>query len=477
MKTELSHWAGAVLLACTLNASAAHAAAPADTTARYSHALPLQVSGKQAVVQLRLPRDVYLHARSADLADLRVFDSAGAPQPFALYRPASAQEQRPVEVPCKVFPILVPARTSGRIDDLQVRLSNDGTVVSVSPRPGAAQGGTEVLAGLVLDLGELPLGAAVSSLTLAPPSGVRTYSANLIAEASNDLQDWQPLAETTVSWLVNTHGDSVSSNRIAFPAQRFRYARLRWADGNPVEFAAITAQASQAQDLPQQWEAATVPARRADAGQDLVYAAPIAVPAERVGIVLREQNVVLPVTIGRYAERPATVAGQATTKDFLPLTSATFYHLNQQGNARVAGDVAIPETHLAQWVLRPKGEVTDPPDLRLRWRSATLVFVAGGTPPYALAFGRTGATSTQRPLAQVAPDFDAEDLARLETARTGALIEQHADSSADDGEHAAARRRILWLWGLLLCGVGALAWMAWRLVTQLKQGDTDSAPK
>jgi hypothetical protein len=30
---------------------------------------------------------------------------------------------------------------------------------------------------------------------------------------------------------------------------------------------------------------------------------------------------------------------------------------------------------------------------------------------------------------------------------------------------------------LLLCGVGALAWMAWRLVTQLKQGEADSSTK
>jgi hypothetical protein len=306
----------------------------------------------------------------------------------------------------------------------------------------------------------------VSSLTLDPPSAMRSYSAALIVEASNDLQDWQPLAETTVSWLANGRGESVSSNRITFPAQSFRYARVRWADGNPIEFAAITAQVSQVQDTPQQWDTVTLPARRASIGQDLIYRAPIAVPVERVGVVLRGQNVVLPVTIGRYAQRTANVT------DFLPLASATFYHLNQDGNARVAGDVALPETHLAQWVLRPKGAVSDPPDLRLRWRPATLVFVAGGIPPYMLAFGKTGAASAQLSLDQVAPGFGAQDLARLETARTGQLIEQHTEA-ADSAPVATAQRRVAWLWALLLCGVGALAWMAWRLVTQLKQGEAE----
>ena len=468
MTTRLWYRAGCALLASTLCWPAA-GAAPADTAAQYSHALPLQVSGKQAVVQLRLPRDVYLHARSPDLADLRVFDSAGAPQPFALTGTASPR-QHSVELPCKVFPILAPAPTPGQVDDLQVRLSRDGTVVSVSPRPGAAHDGANVLAGLVLDLGKLPAGATVSSLTLAPPAGMRNYSAALVVDASDDLQDWQPLAETTVSWLVNGQGEQVSSNRIGFPARRFRYARLRWAGGSPAEFAAVTAQMSQAQDAPQQWDAVIVPAQRSRTGRDLVYAAPIAVPAERVGVVLREQNIVLPVTIGRYAERPAGVT------DFLPLANATFYRLNQDGTTRVAGDVALPETHLAQWVLRPKSDVAPPPDLRLGWRPATLVFVAGGTPPYILAFGRTGATSAQRPLVQVAPGFNADDLAHLETARTGQLIEQHAPAGAD--EYAtAAQRRIIWLWALLLCGVGFLAWMAWRLVSQLKQGDADSAPE
>ena len=468
MTLNFTYRAGAAFLAWALVASTAHAT---DTAASYSHALPLQLSGKQAVVQLRLPPDVYLHARSANLADLRVFDSAGTPQPFALSETTAPQQQRSVESPCKVFPIFVPARAAGRIDDLQVRLSRDGTVVSVSPHPGTAQGDASVLAGLVLDLGELPSGATVSSLTLAPPPEARNYSAALIVEASNDLQDWQPLSETTVSWLVNGRGDSVSSNRITFPAQSFRYARVRWADGNPAEFAAVTAQVSQVRDTPQQWDTVTLPPRRAGVGQDLIYTAPVAVPAERVGVVLRGQNVVLPVMIGRYAQRTANVT------DFVPITSATFYHLNQDGNARVAGDVALPETHLAQWVLRPKAGVSDPPDLRLRWRPATLVFVAGGTPPYVLAFGRSGAASTQLSLAQVAPGFGLQDLARLETARTGQLVERHADAPAADEGAATAKRTIWWLWALLLCGVSALAWMAWRLVTQLKHGEADSSPK
>ncbi len=56
----------------------------ADAPADFSHAMPLAVSGKNAVVQLRLPPAAYLHARSAQLDDLRVFDASGKALPFAL---------------------------------------------------------------------------------------------------------------------------------------------------------------------------------------------------------------------------------------------------------------------------------------------------------------------------------------------------------------------------------------------------------
>ena len=48
-----------------------------DTPASYSHAIPLTVSGKSAIVSVPLPPAVYQHARSAALADLRIFDAAG----------------------------------------------------------------------------------------------------------------------------------------------------------------------------------------------------------------------------------------------------------------------------------------------------------------------------------------------------------------------------------------------------------------
>ena len=61
--------------------STANPAIPTDGPADYSYRLPLRVVSSQAVVQLPLPRAVYLNARSSALHDLRVFDAAGASMP------------------------------------------------------------------------------------------------------------------------------------------------------------------------------------------------------------------------------------------------------------------------------------------------------------------------------------------------------------------------------------------------------------
>ena len=75
--------AGVFLVVSTATA----AASPGDAGSDYSHIIPVSVSGNQAVVQLPLPRAVYLEARSADLRDLRLFDAAGTALPFALFAP------------------------------------------------------------------------------------------------------------------------------------------------------------------------------------------------------------------------------------------------------------------------------------------------------------------------------------------------------------------------------------------------------
>lgn len=471
---------GVLLVLCAGAASASPAGSPGD----YSHTIPLSVSGNQAVVQLDLPRAVYLESRSADLRDLRLFDGAGMALPFALVDPVQpAQEKRSV-APVAVFPVRGPSDATTRMPDgLQIRTDANGAVISVTAPH--VRGPGDVLTSLILDMhGAIPMAKArvagpVNAIALTLPPGVDSYNARIVLEASDDLQSWETLTESAVSWLVNSKGASVRKDRIEFAPQTVRFARLRWLEGIPVEFAAIDAERATRQPTSAQRESVVLYPRSETSGQDLLYDAPIAVPVEALGLELQGQNVVLPALVGQYRKQVGRGSGSVTSVQLQQVVNTTFFQLTQNGQRRASSDIDIGLTHVSQWVVRPKTVVTERPGLRLRWTPARLVFVAGGKGPYTLAFGRAGAqTQTSRvPITQVAPGFSPAELALLELAKAGNPVPRDGARTGAGGKEgragAVAGNRSTWLWALLVCGVAALAAMAWKLARQLKQGERD----
>lgn len=452
-----------------------------DAPTGYSYILPLGVGTNQAVVQLRVPRDVYLHARSPELNDLRVFDAGGASVPFALVDLAAPPVVNRPSTPAAVFPVHGPARDAERVhDSLQIRTGTDGAVISVTAPTRAA---SDALVSLVLDLqpaaraAQVDATAPVGGLALTLPPGVGNYNAWVALDVSDDLQSWDELAEAAVSWLINDQGASVQKHRIEFAPRPFRYARIRWLDGKPILFSAIHAEYVVAQQKERHVETLVLQGVRGSEGRDLVYTAPVAIPTRSLGLVFKGQNIVMPVQLGQYQAVRRREAGSRTAVQLQSLVSVTFYQMIQDGLRRASGDVDIPATHASQWVMRPQVDVAEPPGLRLGWTPSSMVFVASGKPPYSLAFGRTGASAAYVGLPQVAPGFSARELAALDAARPGDLIRQQlSGKSAGDIAGSASGSKRGWLWALLVGGVLALGAMAWHLFRQLKDGASEPPP-
>lgn len=467
-------------------ASMSAAAGPGDSPGDYAYRIALSASGTQAVVQLQLPCAVYLEARTADLRDLRVFDAAGTALPFALFEPAAQSRETRSTAPVAVFPVRASAGASAGAssrlpDGLQIRTDASGAVISVTAPQARTPG--EVLDSLVLDLhGAAPAAkdaGPVGALVLSLPPGMNSYGARLALEASDDLASWETLVETSVSWLDNGQGASVRKDRIEFAPHAFRFARIHWLEGTPVAFGAIHAERIASLRTAAQSDSIVLQPRSGTTGQDLLYDAPIGVPADAVGLELHGQNVVLPALIGHYRKLPGTAPG--TRADNLaavqlqPVANATFFQLMQDGQRRASGDIDIAPTNAAQWVVRPQAKGADRPGLRLRWTPSRMVFLAGGKGPYTLAFGHSGVESNQVPLSQVAPGFSMRELAALEGAKAGEPVRQAGagDAGNADSQAAAAGKQSLWLWALLMAGVAALGLMAWKLSRQLKEGGPD----
>jgi len=449
------------------------AAAPAsDTPQDYAYTATLSSNARQGVLQLRLPQDVYQHARSQDLNDLRVFDASGTALPFALRNPAAERQTSHRSVPLKIFPLMAGRDQNGQLA-LDVRTGTDGQLLSVQLRPDRPKGPNDVprLAALILDLGESgDKRPQADALRFTLPASQQEYSAQVWLDTSDDLQHWDSAGTAELNWLSNQQAQTLASDRLDFSPRRFRYARVSWRSGTPVLFAAISAEQLVQTDIAPHADALLLLPETGKHPEDLMYSAPPAIPVRKVGVQFNEASTVLPATVGVYRELPALQVGKSSSWRFDPVVSATFYRITQDGKERTSGDVEIAPQHAAQWVLRTQGPATARPSLRITWEPASLIFLANGRPPYTLAVGRAQAKPAARELAQVAPSFSEKELQMLEVA-TATPLRLQRDNAAQNERAvqeagAAARQRILILWGFLLAGVGVLAFMVWRLLKQ-----------
>ncbi|TFW29860.1 DUF3999 family protein [Duganella callida] len=443
-------------------------ASAADTPQDYSHLLPLSAGTRQGVLQVRLPKDVYLHARSAMLDDVRIFDASGKPQPFALRTPPVEARIGHRDLPLAIFPLMGNGEQAALLD-LDVNASADGRLLSVKVKPERRDNPDHPprLSGLVLDLGKA-VDAPINALRFTLPPDQRDYSAQVWLETSDDMKRWDTVGAAELTWLVNQNAQMLVSDRLEFGPRTFRYARLSWRKGTPLQFAAITAEQPTVSDNAPPPAQLLLPPAAGKKPEDLVYNVPPAIAPLKAGLQFNVDNVVLAAQLGIYREVAGQQIGQALAWRFEPLASATFYRISQNGQVRSSGDVDVAPLHARQWVLRAAAPVTSQPQLRLSWQPATLVFLGDGNAPYTLAVGRERAAPAASSIEQVAPGFSEAELAKLEYASVGAPRAQAgsdaSDSAAALAEANSAQRRLMILWGVLLLGVAALAFMVWRLI-------------
>ena len=469
-------------LFCTWLLAGAALAAPAqDRPQDYAWSMPVQSPAGAGLVQLSLPREVYLHASSASLADLRLFDADGKRLAYAIGAPPAQSARHTTAIPARIFPVTGAPATGDGVQGIDIRTADDGRLLSVSARAGTAAS-TAALQALILDLGQQAQDRRIAAMRFTPPARSDNYSAQVLLEVSDDLKQWDAIGTTTLNWLSNNDTQTLANDSIAFAPRAFRYARLSWQAGEPLAFAAITAQAVSETDIAPPRAAIVLQGTPGKLAHEWRYAAPPAIPADSVALQLTQANTVLPVTLGVYRQhgdvprqrlRLRHQALPAQGAYFDPLLGATFYRIGLEGKERVSGDLAMPVTHTGEWVLQTATEqplsAGDAPALRLGWTPAIVVFLASGKPPYRLAFGNPNAAAVAQPLSQVAPGFKADELLALKTASTGPLNATGGAAAPADQTKDGASWRLAALWAALLLGVGVLGFFAWHLLAQMKQ--------
>ncbi len=443
----------------------------------FSHRYTLQASGDNGVVALTLPKEVYMASRMPDLADLRVLRPDGRALPFHLHIPPAREDLSSTVRDTTLFPIWV---EPGQPDNPSLRLTlstaTDGSL-SWTSAPPAVKPDSMRLSTLIIDTGTPVEAQQLRRLQFSEPLDPLSkqpmdYRATVAVSRSDDLQQWDLVAQQTLSWLSSSQGEArLRDDEIELGSGSGRYLKLEWRDGEALLFDAIQTHWQQRSNI----EAAMLelqlqPSPGYFTG-DYRYRSSPALRATAISVALAESNTVLPIEFGSYRR---SRQGEWLFRSQL---HGTFYRLLRDGAEHASGRVRIPAWASEEWVLRLADPQASPPVLQLYWQPHQLIFViqgqqavlAVGADPDQVRRWRSAPGS----LEQVAPGYSREDIESLEQA-TLQLQSIPALPPPQPAKEPGPDRRLL-LWAVLAIGVLTLALISWALFRQLNGADEASS--
>ncbi|MDR1349538.1 MAG: DUF3999 domain-containing protein [Zoogloeaceae bacterium] len=464
----------------------------------YPYKIVLQTQGQARWYRLDIPMSVQWSAAHADLRDLRVFNAAGEALPYALTAGAARHTETRREAAARLFPLYAEADAPvTNTADLSIRRDAEGMVIEILPDADSPAKAQRQLRGWLLDTGaaDFPLERLDLDWRDAK-EGFQRFS----IEASDDLEHWRYWGKGQVARL-NFNGEAIEQNEIRLPGHKARYLRLLWLaapEAATVNAARLVGTLAGEEAAPLVWSE-TLPGERVGEGE-FIWRLPLALPLTRLRIRVLEDNTLAPVVIsGRFqkataektpddnrrgaginrlldrasARRPAAPRTRETP--WRPLARGVAYRLTEADGERVQDEFDLPAQPVnqlrLQFDLRGGGLGGDAaPEARVALHGHQLVFLARGSAPYQLAFGRADAPPAALPLATlIPPDNDNDSSRRFGVARlTDALPASITPAPAPE-ETVDWKKVGLWL--VLLAGVALLLGMAFSLLRAASAAD------
>jgi hypothetical protein len=420
--------------------------------------------------RVRIPRALYAGSERADHADLRVYNAAGEPVPFAyVHAPQAAREDgQPVFVP--IFPLRVApdTRDFGALD-LALDQTASGTRLRITTPAGVDAGGP-VLAGYLVDAG----GHTWTGLQLGTDYKGGDINTRVHVEASDDLRAWRVIASDVPILRLVHDGKRLSRTEIAFAPLRARYLRLGWDRREAGVQLTWMLAVPQARWIEPARESLAVQGQAvADEPGTIDYDLGGAFPVDRVNVDFGDANTVAQLAISvRNSPREA----------WRRVSEGTFYHL-VQANGNV-GNLPLPMGPVAARYWRVHGDPASgglgvkPPALVVGWLPADIAFVARGAAPYTLAWGNGASESTALPLATLfpaaarPPDQSLGDaVAALPLVSTGASAQ---GALGTRWRSTPQRRQQVLLWAVLVVAALLLGGMGLSLARQMQRVPTQA---
>lgn len=406
----------------------------------------LDTADGSVVQRLTVPDDVYEWAVSADLGDLRIFNSDQEEVPYNVRRPVKRDEYA-AWVSLPLFPL--PEAETDAVGglDLRVEVSESGAIVSYQGGMAAA----ETARAYLIDasaLAEIP--TEMKLVWRAADQG--ELLSRIRVETSNDLNEWQTLiGGTTIARLSNA-GAEVLLDQFELPRRKARYLRLSQLEGSqPLSVTQVEVRHRRSELPERRWR--TLTGKRVQDAWEFESGGWF--PVDR-----------LQLTSGRNFLVTARLYSRINEQDeWRDRGVRTFYRSSVAAVVVESEPLRIDDGDRF-WRLEFEDAGLEAPALRIGWLPDEVVFLRQGAAPYVLAYGQAGVESRQWPLTELLRKLNGGpplDLAHVPFARP-----LDAQMLGGPDRLLFAPEPIDWrtviLWAVLVLGVLAVSAMAFRLL-------------
>jgi len=403
--------------------------------------------------RIDLPEPVFSGTAWTDLRDVRVFNRAGEPVPFARVTPGRAAGEIKL-VPLRSFRI--ETTSPGGVPQITLGASDRVLEMRVTPDKSRQAGVEYLLASSMPEL-ETP----IHRLLLEWQEREANWRQIVTVSVSSDLERWSTVAlARPLMDLRTADGSRLQHREISVESptpNSARYWRLQFGAGEAPTLTKVDGETRSAAPEVPGVHLPTTPALAPDGAALYELSAPQ--PLTRLRITPQDANSVLPLIVESREQE---------TDTWMLIARTVVYRLNAAGVEQISDPLLMNGRLVKSIRLRPLGTSwgSGMPILEVERDPVALVVNARGGGPFLLAWGSRAAADTAVPFAQLVPNLTSDRLLEIPPGQErGDYRVLGGDNKRTEMSPAerAGRWQTTLVWLVLIGGAGALALLALRL--------------
>lgn len=423
----------------------------ASTPADFAQQWPVNAQGEGAYA-INLNEEVYRIIQKNDLSDLAAFNAAGEALPFGPM-PTSYGPMPAVWVQAKIFSLPKEASQDPDLLRLHVQRSAAGDLsldANFSEQESAKQSHDWIIEVAEDD-------QAIEALQVQLSEHAGDFNAQLVVQASNDLQQWQHLNTASIVSLKQD-GQSLQRLQVELPGSSAKYLRVQSLDAP----AGLQVSGFKLKQRPfgivrsPQLQTMQASYLKKD-GRGFVYELPARILPELVNIELKNTN-----AIAQFA-----ISTRENELDYWqPQSSLTVFRLRAAGVSLDNDASTLQSGRVRYWRIESSTDIDAPPVLKFSYRPEQFLLLTHGAGPYVIAAGSMKAQRDQYPLDILIGQVKQNQGRDWKPAEVtlGKATKVIADMK-ELGRAPTDWRNII-LWSVLLLGAGGVILMVLKLLSQ-----------